>query len=628
MQTISQNLSINQKDSSSHSNPEEISISHVDFNLRVDFKTKTIGGYADLTLQINDPTRSKLILDITTLKIESVTDLSDGKPLKYSFSELNKILGYALTIELARSYSDLEKPKIRIVFATAPEASALQWLEPSQTLGKKHPYMFSQCEEIHARSLIPAQDTPGVKFTFSAKIAVEKPLRALLGGILVKEESEGDFNVFYYEQKIPISSYLFAVAAGDISYVDISPRIRVYSEEGYLEKSKYEFEPAEQFLKTAEDILTPYEWTRYDMLVLPPSFPFGGMENPCLTFLSPTVLAGDRSLVSVVIHEMTHSWIGNLVTNATWSHFWINEGINVYHERKVIEEIYGESVYNLEVLQGLKKLEAYIRNIGEKHPFTILVTNLEGIDPDDAFSPLYYEKGFFLCLYLEQLFGREFMKYFFKEYVKEFRLQAITSNDFYDFLKEKVEEKLLEEGLEKLKKVDWDAWFHQPGCLPQPPKLEYKDYTAVKELAQKFFENLDNIEKLAGHDELVAGKWPTVKVVLFFEVLAELIRAEKKKIDTKALDWLDQQYKFSDRNAEIACKWFELCILQGYTGVDAKLEQFLTTIGRMKFVKPLFAGLVQAGRLEFAKSIYNKNVGFKHSLEIKLIGDLLTPKKP
>ena len=614
------------KDVSSQSNPHEISISHMDLDILIDFPNKSVKGHADLTLKIQDPNSTRLVLDVTTLKIKSVTDLSDNQALKTSLAEPNKILGTAFTIELGKKYTESDKPKLRIAFETVPEATALQWLDPSQTLGKKHPYMFSQCEEIHARSLIPCQDTPAVKFTFTAKVSVPKPLRALIGGILIKEETDGELNVYHYEQKIPIPSYLFAIAGGDISYVDISPRIRAYCEEGYLEQSKYEFEPADKLLQAAEELLTPYEWIRYDVLVLPPSFPFGGMENPCLTFLSPTLLAGDRSLINVMIHEMTHSWIGNLVTNANWSHFWLNEGINVYYERRVGAALYGDDHLQLASIEGLKDLEGYVKGIGEQHPYSVLVTNLEGIDPDDAYSSLYYEKGYFLCLYLEQLLGLEFMGYFFKEYVKTFRLKSITTDNFLDLLKAKVQEKFPEDGLEKLKQVDWDGWLYKPGVLPQQPKLDYTEYNVVKALATEYFNNLDNPEKLASHEELSSGKWETIKVLLFFEVFGELVKNDKKKISESTLDWLDNKYKFSDRNAEIACKWFQLCITQGYTKVDAKIEAFLTTIGRMKFVRPLFKALTDSGRTDFAKSIYEKNKGSKHSLELKLIGDMLAVK--
>ena len=614
-------------DVSSLSNPHEVSISHMDLDLHIDFPTKSVRGYADLTLKIQDPDHStKLVLDVTTLKIKSVTDLSDNQALKTSLAEPNKILGTAFTIELGKKYTESDKPKLRIAFETVPEATALQWLDPSQTLGKKHPYMFSQCEEIHARSLIPCQDTPAVKFTFTAKVSVPKPLRALIGGILIKEETDGELNVYHYEQKIPIPSYLFAIAGGDISYVDISPRIRAYSEEGYLERAKFEFEPAEKFIQVAEELLTPYEWTRYDLLILPPSFPFGGMENPCLTFLSPTIIAGDRSLINVMIHELTHSWIGNLVTNINWSHFWLNEGINVYHERRVAAAIYGEESLHLASLEGLKALESYVKIIGENHPFSVLITNLEGIDPDEAFSVLYYEKGYFLCLYLEQLLGLDFMKSFFKEYVKTFRLKSVTTDDFLTLLKAKVQEKFSVDGLEKLKQVDWDGWFHKPGIIPQLPKLDYTEYNVVKALATEYFNNLGSLEKLASHEELSSGNWHTIKVLIFFDIVGEMVKSEKKKIDESVFDWLDNKHKFSDRNAEIACKWFQLCITQGYTKVDAKIEAFLTTIGRVKFVKPLFKALVEAGRIDFAKRIYEKNKGSKHSLELKLIGDMLAVK--
>jgi len=616
-----ESISKSTRDPSSQSNPHEISISHVDFDLRIDFPTKSVKGHADLTLKVHDSNATKLILDATTLKINSATDLSDNETLKVSVSELNKILGHAVTIDLGKKPTS--DPKIRVFFESSPESSALQWFEPAQTLGKKHPYMFSQCQAIHARALIPCQDSPSVKFTFTAKVSIPKPLRALVGAILTKEETEGDLNVYHYEQKIPIPSYLFAIAAGDISYVDLSPRIRAYCEEGDLERVKYEFEPSESYLQAAEKCLTPYEWTRYDMLVLPPSFPYGGMENPCLTFLSPTIIAGDRSLMNVTIHEMTHSWIGNLVTNTSWSHFWLNEGINTYFERRVGAEIYGESSLHLATLEGYKDLENYVNMMGKEHPYTVLVTDLEGIDPDDTFSTLYYEKGYLLCLYLQELLGLDFMLFFFKEYVKQFRLKAITTTDFCDLLKAKVQEKFPADGLDKLKNVDWDGWFNKPGVAPQLPKFDHTEYNTIKELATKYYDNIDNLESLSSHHELSAGNWHTTKILIFFDILGEKITAEGKKLSESSLDWLDKQHNFSNRNAEISCKWFQLCITQGYTKVDGKIEGFLTTIGRMKFVKPLFRALIGAGRNDFAKTIYEKNKASKHSLETKLVGELL-----
>ncbi|PKK57376.1 leukotriene a-4 hydrolase, partial [Rhizophagus irregularis] len=415
-------------DPSTLSNINEIQTSHIELNLRVDFEHKILDGSVTLSLITIADNVNKVILDTKSLIIKSVSQ--DGRQ-KIKFHLNNEIDCFGTT----GLHIELEKPlaagimfKLEISYNTTIQGTATQWLEPSQTVGKKHPYLFTQCQDIHARSLLPCQDTPCFKLTYSANIQVPHPLRALMSAISVGDEKIGDgkSKIYRFEQNVKIPSYLIALAVGNLAGKEIGPRSTVWAEPEIVQDAAWEFEDTEKFIAIGEKLLTPYEWKKYDLLVLPASFPLGGMENPCLTFITPALIAGDRSLVCVVAHEVAHSWTGNLVTAANWEHFWLNEGWTKFLERKIIGRLYGEKESDFHSIIGWSELEADVKLFGEDNPLTALQPALKGIDPGDAYSRVPYEKGFNFLYHIQQIVGGpEFFEPYMKAHIEEFAGKSI-----------------------------------------------------------------------------------------------------------------------------------------------------------------------------------------------------------
>jgi leukotriene-A4 hydrolase len=401
---------------------------------------------------------------VSDINIESVNVKSGDceLPLKFRVSDKVAEIGAKLTIDLPTKTDG--QLTLVIHYKTSPDASALQWLSAEQTSGKKHPFMFSQCQAIHARSIVPCQDSPSVKFTYNAVVRHNPELTALMSAIRLGNET----GVTRFEQKVPIPSYLLAIAVGDLYSKRVGPRSHVWAEKDVVDEAAEEFSDTETFIETAEAICGPYLWKQYDLLVMPPSFPFGGMENPCLTFLTPTLIAGDKSLVDVVAHEISHSWTGNLVTNANFEHFWLNEGFTVFVEQKIIGRLRGDQYRDFNALHGLSELKDTIKNQLKDEPeLTKLVVDLSNVGPDDAFSTVPYMKGSTFLRYLEDLFGGpSVFEPFLKKYLDKFKYQSILTKDFKQFVYDYFNEKIPD----KLEQVDWDKWLYTEGMPVVIPK--------------------------------------------------------------------------------------------------------------------------------------------------------------
>src|SRR5687767_4201731 len=461
----------------SYANVADVRVKHIDLDWQVLFAQKVLKGTAILTVErVSRNTRAPLILDTKNLNVEKVETSVNGRtyrPGKFTLATEDKILGSALTILLP-----VGATRVRIHYATRPNASGVQWLDPSQTSGKKTPFMFTQSQAIHARSWIPLQDTPSVRVTYNARVRTAPNLLAVMSAANdPNTPRDGDYS---FAMRQPIPSYLIALAVGDLSFKPLSQRTGVYAEPSVVDRAAQEFSDTEKMVQATERLYGPYRWERYDMLVLPPSFPFGGMENPRLTFLTPTIIAGDKSLVSLVAHELAHSWSGNLVTNATWRDFWLNEGFTVYLERRIQEAVYGKPRANMEAALGLRDLQDELATLEDRDE--ILHVDLKGRDPDEGFTDVPYEKGALFLLHLEFTFGRARFDTFLRNYFNQFAFQSITTEQFLAYLKQN----LLDKDPALAARVPIDEWIFKPGLPANAPKPMSQAFAQVELLAQRW----------------------------------------------------------------------------------------------------------------------------------------------
>src|SRR5215213_8573995 len=458
------------RDYHSYSNPEQVRVKHVDLDWDVLFDQKVLKGTAVLSLdRPASGDNFPLVLDTRELNISRAEASADGKSYadaKFSMGKSDPILGAPLTVELP-----VKATRVRITYSTSPGASGLQWLDPQQTGGKKYPFMFSQSQAIHARSWIPLQDSPKVRVTYTARVRTPRELLAVMSAENdAKTPRDGDYT---FKMAQPIPSYLIAIAVGDLSFRPLGKRTGVYAELPVIDKAASELSDTEKMVEATESIYGPYRWGRYDLLILPPSFPFGGMENPRLTFATPTILAGDKSLVSLVAHELAHSWSGNLVTNATWRDFWLNEGFTTYFERRIQEEVYGPARSEMEAL--LEKQEV-VKEMADLPPRDqILYVDLQGRDPDEGFTQVPYVKGMLFLRRLEEVYGRDKFDVFLRGYFNQFAFQSIVTADFVDYL----QKNLFEQNPNVVTQADVDEWISKPGLPKNAPQPASDAFTKV-----------------------------------------------------------------------------------------------------------------------------------------------------
>ncbi len=559
------------RDEHSVARMDEVTIKHVYLDLDVSFDKKQLAGFAELSLDWKKPQAKRLDLDTRDLTIERVSaQRSDGQWVNAPFSlgRRDAKFGAALNIRLKGA-----SPKVRVYYRTAPTASGLQWLEPAQTLGKQKPFMFSQAQAIHARSFAPLQDTPAVRFTYRARITAPEGLRVVMSADNdPAADGRGGYR-FNMPQAIP--SYLVAIAVGDIVSKQVGPRSFVWTEPGRLEAVAREFSDIEAMILAAEKLYGPYAWGRYDMLVLPPSFPFGGMENPRLSFLTPTLIAGDKSLVNVVAHELAHSWSGNLATNASWKDLWLNESFTSYVENRIVESVFGVDQALMDQVVGQQELLAEMKELPELDQH--LVLSLKGRDPDDAFSGVPYQKGEWLLRTMERRFGRDKFDAVVRAWFDEHAFQSVSTADFLDFFGKR----LLDARDAPMTRSDVEYWLHNPGVpksalLAHSAKLE-----AVDSARADFFSGKRAAASLNGKT------WSTGEWVHFLNGMGE-------KPNAKKMLELDVVYALTEkRNREIAFRWFLVGIRAGYEPMRNALRQHLLEIGRRKLMLPLWTELAK-----------------------------------
>lgn len=578
-------------DPHSHANTDDFRATHAVLDLTADFQREVLTGSVELQLQRLDPQARELVLDTRDLTIGAVELLREAgsEKLEYRLGERDAILGAPLHVSLPAAGAQGDELRVRIRYETSPQASGLQWLKPQQTAGKRHPFMFSQSQAVHARSWIPLQDTPAVRLTYEARIRTPKELVAVMSA--QNDPDTPRDGEYHFEMPQPIPSYLFALGVGDLQFKPAGPRTGVYAEAQMLASASHEFADVEDMLRTCERLFGPYRWGRYDLLILPPSFMWGGMENPRLSFITPTAIAGDRSLVALIAHELAHSWSGNLVTNANWNSSWLNEGFTVYLERRIVEVLYGDQRRAMEDVLGLQSLVRTIDSLteGGEPQLTQLAMDLRGRDPDDGFSDVIYEKGRLFVGFLESRLGRERLDAFLREYFDHFAFQSIDTDAFVKYL----DEHLLQQ-TDAVSMAEVRQWIYEPG-IPATAVLPASDaFTRVDEQRDAWLAGTLAAQKLDTQD------WTTQQWLHFLDNMPAL--------SVQQMEQLETAFKFSAAgNSEIVHSWLRNAIRAGYRAADAQLESYLTSIGRRKLVMPLYQELVKSqDGAQRARAIYAK----------------------
>ena len=582
----------------SFANAEQFVTTHLALDLVVDFDARELRGSATLLMQRLDSGATEIVLDTRDLGITDVQVLlADGVSVAadYRFGDSDQIKGTPLIVNLPEAAAAATEFGLQVAYATSPDSTALQWLPPKLTAGGKHPLMFSQSQAIHARSWIPLQDTPAVRLTYEAKIRTPPELLAVMSANNDPLAPRG--GEYHFEMPQPIPSYLLAIAVGNIFFAPLGEQTGVYAEPELLDASVFEFADTQEMLDQAEILFGPYEWGRYDLLVLPPSFPYGGMENPRLSFITPSLLAGDRSLVSVIAHELAHSWSGNLVTNATWRDGWLNEGMTSYLESRLMEVIYDTARVDEERVLSYQELLLDLETV----PLTMqaLAPRLDVGDPDDFQGTIHYSKGQLFLQYLENAFGREAFDRFLFSYFDKFAFQTITTERFLDYL----DEKLLQADSSPVSRADAEEWLYQPGLPDAAPVPGSKTLDDARALATAWAQGKIDVT------EIPIANWSPQATVHFINSLPAELGSDQ-------LTKLDEGLGFSDtRNAEIGRTWFIQVAKRRYTPAYEKLERHLNRFGRGRLIAPVYAALAQNGTdLELARSMFATARGAYHPL--------------
>ncbi|XP_017069922.2 leukotriene A-4 hydrolase isoform X2 [Drosophila eugracilis] len=570
-------------DPSSYSQPDLITTEHSALNWTVDFESTKIQGSVLHRFKVLTSNLDKILLDVRDINVTNATLLAGGSelPINYFISDAVDDIGQKLTLELP-SGTAKGSLNVRIDYETSSSASGLQWLNPTQTLGKEHPYMFSQCQAIHARSVIPCQDTPAVKFTYDATVEHPSELTALMSALIDKKEPGRT----QFKQEIPIPAYLVAIAIGKLVSRPLGENSNVWAEEAIVDACAEEFSETATMLKTASELCGPYVWKQYDLLVMPPSFPFGGMENPCLTFVTPTLLAGDKSLADVVAHEIAHSWTGNLVTNKNFEHFWLNEGFTVFVESKIVGRMQGAKELDFKMLSNLTDLQECMRTQLDKTPeLTKLVVDLSNCGPDDAFSSVPYIKGSTFLRYLEDLFGGPTVfEPFLRDYLKKFAYKSIETNDFksalYDYF-------IDTDKKDKLSVVDWDLWLSTEGMPPIIPKFDESLANVTKELASLW--SAKSVAELTDGVEIKKN----ISIHQLIDFLGKLIESKDiADLTERKIDLLESTYNLkSSKNAEVRFRLNRLIIRARLIKRLDEILEFANSNFRMKFCRPIYRDL-------------------------------------
>lgn len=587
------------EDPHSFSKPAEAVVKHLNLNIEVDFDSMKISGVARLHIKNLTGTK-KLYLDTRDLHIRQVTLNQEEKETNYVLGRKRKYLGQPLIINITP-----ETEIVNVYYSTLPEAAALQWLDSTRTAGKKKPFLYTQSQAILARTWIPLQDCPCVRMTYTATIKTRPGLMAVMSARNPVHKSPT--GVYTFEMEQPIPSYLLALAVGDLKFHALDERTGVYADPTIINAAAKEFEDTGKMMAAAEKLYGPYRWERYDILVLPPSFPFGGMENPRLTFVTPTILAGDKSLTSLVAHELAHSWSGNLVTNATWNDFWLNEGFTTYIERRIMEELYGRDYSEMLAVLGYQDLMNELNDLGSNSPDTRLKLDLKGRDPDDGMTDIAYEKGYFFLRMLEENVGRSEWDGFLHEYFDKFAFETMTSERFVRYLAKN----LFNGNPATMDTLRVKEWIFNTGLPDNCPKPESGQFAMVEK-------QIEGWESGTPARKLNTQGWKTQHWIYF-------LRNLPPKMNVRQMASLDVAFNFTEtKNSEILFEWLLHVIDNQYSRAYPRLEEFLTGMGRRKFLSPLYRHLARTPEgKEMALKIYEQARPGYHHISYQTIDRIL-----
>jgi aminopeptidase N len=593
-------------DPHSHARPHEAVITHLDLDIRTDFAEQRIEGTAAYTITVYQGER--IVFDTDGLEILGVT-LDDGQEAQYTLGDSTMVgegisLGRPLTVQVPKGTG-----RVAIRYRTGPRSKALLWLDAGKTLGGRQPFLFTQGQAILTRTWIPVQDSPGIRFTYNATVQAPPGTLALMSATNPTEKTDDGRYTFRMEQPIP--AYLIALAVGDLAFAPLGDRTGVYAEPELLEKAAWEFADTESMLSAAEALYGPYRWERYDVLVLPPGFPFGGMENPRLTFATPTIIAGDRSLTALIAHEMAHSWSGNLVTNATWNDFWLNEGFTVYFENRICEAVYGADYARMLHALGHQDLERTVEKFNKagRSADTRLRLSLEGRDPDDGVSDIAYEKGFAFLRYIEERVGRERFDAFLRSWFDRHAFQSMTTDGFLAYLDSEL---LKPAGVT----IDVRTWVDGEG-IPAMAIVPVSERFALVD------EALNAWAAGTAPKDLGTSAWTTHEWLHFLRHLPQPLERDR-------MIALDEAFGFTRTgNSEVLVAWLELAIVSDYEPAYDRLAEFLTTVGRRKFLMPLYTALARTEKgAVMAHTIYAKARPGYHAVAVRSLDDLLDRRAP